>query len=219
MAEDARSRRWCPFQKRVCTKKSRLIDFPFGVCSVEYSGDIRTICPHRFLEQGLISGASKVFEEIALHYFGDFHNIVIFPEVRLPNVGNVDYIMVRHKVMKPEVDDFVSVEFQSDSTTSTGQLVQGMGDFVAGNDIQNESYRFGMNTYDSIKRAMTQLMNKGIVYENWGTKCYWIIQEYIFDNLVNRYGFKSEGFSQRGCFRIRTVQYLLKRGCVDAATQ
>ena len=52
-----------------------------------------------------------------------------------------------------------------------------------------------MNTYDSIKRAITQLMNKGIVYEAWDAKCYWVIQEYIYANLVNRYGFKSRGFS------------------------
>ena len=41
---------------------------------------------------------------------------------------------------------------------------------------RNNPYKFGMNTYDSIKQAITQLMNKGIVYESWDTKCYWVIQ-------------------------------------------
>ena len=201
MAEDARRRRVCPFLRRTCSKKSRLIDFPFGVCSAEYGGQIRSVCPHRFLEQGSLSNVSMVFEEVALNYFGDFNNIVIFSEVRLPSVGSIDFVLVRHKPMQPEVDDFVSVEFQSDSTTSTGQLVQGMRDFVDGHDIQSRSYRFGMNTYDSLKRTMTQLMNKGIVYESWGTKCYWVIQEYLYDNLVNRYGFKPEGFSDHDASR------------------
>jgi len=134
-------------------------------------------------------------EDIALHYFGDFDNTVIFSEVRLPKVGNIDHVLVRHKPMKPEVDDFVSVEFQSDSTTSTGELVQAIRDFSEGHDINVRSYRFGMNTYDSIKRAITRLMNKGVVYEAWDAKCYWVIQEYIYANLVNRYGFKSRGFS------------------------
>jgi hypothetical protein len=58
-----------------------------------------------------------------------------------------------------------------------------------------------MNTYDTIKRAITQLMNKGIVYETWDTKCYWVIQEYIYGNLVNRYGFKEDGFSPRHASR------------------
>jgi len=194
-AQDIRERHWCPFLDRRCDKKSRLIDFPFGVCSVEHSGDVYAICPHRFEEQGSVEGVSRVLENIALHYFGDFNNIVIFSEVRLPNVGSIDYVLVRHRPMKPEVEDFVSVEFQSDSTTSTGGLVQGIRDFFQGRDLQGQSYKFGMNTYDSIKRAMTQLMNKGIVYETWDTNCYWVIQEYIYANLVSRYGFKTDGFS------------------------
>ena len=130
-----------------------------------------------------------------MHYFGGTDNTVVFPEVKLPNVGNIDYVIIKHKPMQPVVDDFVSVEFQSDSTTSTGRLVEGIQDFFAGLDVSNQSYRFGMNTYDSIKRAITQLINKGIVYESWDSKCYWVIQEYIYTNLVNRYGFKTDGFS------------------------
>lgn len=194
-AQDVRKRHWCPFLDRRCDKKSRLIDFPFGVCSAEHSGGIHTICPHRFEEQGSIEGVSRVLEDIALHYFGDFNNIIVFSEAGLPNVGSIDYVLVRHKPMKPEVEDFVSVEFQSDSTTSTGGLVQGIRDFFHGRDLQAQSYKFGMNTYDSIKRAITQLMNKGVVYETWDTKCYWVIQEYIYANLVSRYGFKADGFS------------------------
>ena len=193
-AQDARGRRWCRFQNRVCDKKSRLIDFPFGVCSVQYGGDIRAVCPRRFDERGSVEGVSIPLENIALHYFGDLDNIIAFSEVRLPNVGNIDYVLVRHKPLKPEVDDFVSVEFQSDSTTSTGELVRGIRDFFDGRDLGDGAYRFGMNTYDSIKRAVTQLMNKGVVYESWNTKCYWGMQEYIYANLVARYGFKTDGF-------------------------
>jgi len=194
-AQDVRQRYWCPFLDRRCDKKSRLIDFPFGVCSVEHRGRVHAICPRRFEEQGSIESVARVLEDIALHYYGDFNNIVVFSEVRLPHVGSIDFVLVRHKPLKPEVEDFVSVEVQSDSTTSTGALVQGIRDFFAGRDVSTLSYRFGMNTYDSIKRAITQLMNKGIVYEAWGTKCYWVMQEYIYDNLVSRYGFKEKGFS------------------------
>lgn len=194
-AENSRRRHSCPFRGQVCDKKSRLLNMPFGVCSVEYGGGIRAICPHRFEEPNSASGVSRVLEDIARHYFGSVDNTVVFPEVKLRNVGNIDYVIVRHKPMQSEVDDFVAVEFQSDSTTDTGQLVRGMQDFLAGRDVTKESYRFGSNTYDSIKRAMTQLMNKGIVYESWNTKCYWVIQEYIYSNLISRYGFKAEGFS------------------------
>ena len=194
-AQKARERYWCPFLDRRCDKKSRLIEFPFGVCSAEHGGGIRAICPHRYEERGSVDGVSRVLEDIAIHSFSDFNNTVIFPEVRLPNVGVIDYIIVRHRPMRPEVEDFVSVEIQTDSTTSTRGLVHGITDFYQGSDLQEKSYQFGMNTYDSIKRAITQLMNKGVIYENWGTKCYWVIQEYIYANLVNRYGFKIDGFS------------------------
>ena len=97
--------------------------------------------------------------------------------------------------MKPEVEDFVSVEYQSDSTTSTGGLVQRIRDFFDVDDWQDRYYSFGMNTYDSIKRAITQMINKGVVYESWGAKCYWVMQEYIYENLTSRYGLESAGFS------------------------
>ena len=146
-AQDIREKHWCPFVNRPCDKKSRLIDYPFGVCSAEHNGEIHTICPRRFEEQGTIEGVSRVLEDVALHYFGDFNNTIAFPEVRLPNVGNIDYVLVRHKPMKPEVEDFVPVEFQSDSTTSTGALIQGILDFFQGRDLQEQTYKFGMNTY------------------------------------------------------------------------
>ncbi len=96
--------------------------------------------------------------------------------------------------MRAEVDDFVTVEFQSDSTSGTGALVQAMSDFMAGQDLASRSYRFGMNTYDTIKRSVTQLFNKGLVYEAWGVKSYWVMQEYIYDNLAARYGLKDAGY-------------------------
>ena len=195
VAQDVRRQHWCPFREERCDKKSRLIDFPFGVCSVEYDGGIRTICPHRFEERGSIGGVARVLEDIALHYFGTTDNIVVFPEVRLPNVGSIDYVIIKHKPMQSTVEEFVAVEFQSDSTTDTRGLVDGIRDFCEGHDLQSRSYKFGMNTYDSLKRAITQLMNKGIVYEAWSSKCYWVIQEYIYANLVTRYGFKENGFS------------------------
>ncbi len=190
-----RKKYWCPFVNARCNKRSGLIDYPFGVCAVELHNRINTTCPRRFEERGAIEGVPRVLEDIALHYFGNFNNVIPFPEVKLPNVGTIDYVLVRHKPMKAEVDDFVAVEFQADSTTGTGQIVQALRDFVAGQDIREQTYRFGMNTYDTIKRSMTQLLNKGIVYEAWGVKCYWVIQEYIYANLVNRYGFKKDGYS------------------------
>ncbi len=194
-AMDARQRHWCPFQDRVCTKRSRLLDIPFGVCSIQHNEAVYSVCPERFEERGSLEQTPRVLEDVALHFFGDLNNVIPFAEVRLPNVGSIDYVLVRHKPLRAQVDDFVTVEFQSDSTSGTGALVRGMRDFVEGNDIGSRSYRFGMNTYDTIKRSMTQLFNKGIIYEGWGVKCYWIVQEYIYENLAARYGLKMAGYT------------------------
>ena len=201
MAEQVRGEHECPFRNVRCDKKSRSLDVPFGVCSVHVSGEVRAICPRRFEEPGNLEGVPKVLEDIALHYFGNSDNVVVLREVRLPNVGNIDYVVVKHRPMSADIEDFVSVEFQSDSTTGTGALVNAFQEFEHGNDITRRQYQFGLNTYDSIKRAMTQLMNKGIVYEAWGTKCYWVIQEYIYTNLAGRYGIQTSEFRDQDSTR------------------
>ena len=89
-AQQDRQRYWCPFMSRVCSKTSRLLDFPFGVCSVQRHNGIRTTCPHRFEEPGVSGGAPRVIEDIARHYFGDLNNVISFTEVGLPNIGVID---------------------------------------------------------------------------------------------------------------------------------
>ena len=194
-AQESRKRHWCPFTDTYCSKQSRLLDFPFGVCSVQHGGDVCAICPKRFEERSALSGAPRVLEELAQQYFGDTSNIVAFPEVGLPNVGTIDYVLVQHAPMKPTITDFVMVEFQTDSTTGTGAIVRALRDFMKGRDLDQQGYRFGMNTYDTIKRFVTQLLNKGIVYEAWGVKCFWVIEEYIYANLVRRYGMRNDGYA------------------------
>lgn len=201
-----RQRHWCPFINKACNKESRLLDYPFGVCSVQHHGDIRATCPRRFEESGTIDGIPRVLEDIALHYFGDLTAVIPFAEVKLQNIGTIDYVLARYKPMTAKVDDFVAVEFQTDSTTGTGQIVQALRDFMAGQDVPKRGYQFGMNTYDTIKRSVTQLLNKGIVYEAWNIKCYWTIQEYIYANLVNRYGLKKEGYSSDHASRFALYQ-------------
>lgn len=209
-AQAVRNRHWCPFVNRVCNKKSRLIEYPFGVCSVETRRGIHTTCPRRFEERGTIEGVSRVLEDIALHYFGDFNNVISFAEVKLPKIGAIDYVLVRHKQMKAEVDDFIAVEFQADSTSSTGQIVQALRDFFAGDDVVQRKYSFNINTYDTIKRSITQMLNKGIVYESWNIKGYWVMQEYIYANLVGRYGLKQKGYSPEHASRFALYDFVPK---------
>jgi hypothetical protein len=91
---------------------------------------------------------SKVAQQTREQHWCPFVDKVCNKRSRL-----IDYVLVKHKPMQAEVQDFVTVEFQTDSTTGTGKLVQGLRDFVAGQDIQKRTYSFGMNTYDTIKRS------------------------------------------------------------------
>ncbi len=172
---------------------------------------ICAVCPQRFEELDPTTGSARVLGDIARHYFGSTDNVLAFPEVKLPNIGSIDYVLVRHKPLRAEVEDFVAIEFQTDSTTGTGAVVRGLEDFISGHDITTQTYHFGMNTYDTLKRSMTQLFNKGIVYEKWNTHCYWVIQEYIYANLVRRYGFKTEGYAADHASRFALYEFVVQQ--------
>ena len=180
-ARRARTRHWCPFADESCNKKSRLTDIPFGVCAAHYDQAEIVLCPRRFL-----SGMT-LFSDIAMHHFGTTNNIIVFPEVGLKTVGNFDFVMVKHKPLSMEIEDFVLIEFQTGQTTSTGELVRGFKDFGAGVDVSSENYQFGLNYYDIWKRTFTQILNKGLVVEAWGKKIYWVVQEPIYAYFARRY--------------------------------
>jgi Restriction endonuclease NotI len=119
----------CPFVDKPCYKQSRLIKYPFGVCSA-HTGDTEiALCPRRFLDR------HSVFADIAKHHFKTTSDILVFPEVRLPNIGSFDFVMLKHKPLSNEIEDFVAIEFQTGQTTGTGKLVQGLVDFMAGKSI------------------------------------------------------------------------------------
>jgi len=152
-----------------------------GVCSVNTNGKKPIICPHRFLEDQL------VFKNAALEAFGTLNNVLLFSEVKLSNVGSFDFVLVKHKPLSDKVDDFCVVEFQSDSTTGTGKLVEALKDHVAGKDVLAQHYGFGMNTYNTIKLSYIQMLIKGQVFEKWNKKVFWVMQDFVFDNMVNRF--------------------------------
>jgi hypothetical protein len=85
-AQSVRDRYECPFVGDQCIKKSRLVTYPMGVCSVSVGDAIVAICPRRLL-QGQI-----VFRDIALDYFGSTDNLLLFSEIGLRGVGTFDYV-------------------------------------------------------------------------------------------------------------------------------
>ncbi len=186
-AQDARTKHCCPFVNKVCYKQSRLIKYPFGVCSAHVNGNEIALCPRRFLDD------HTVFTDIAQHHFKTVHDILVFPEIRLEDAGSFDFVMVKHKPMSPEIDDFIAIEFQTGQTTGTGKLVQGLKDYVKGIDVSQKTYGFGLNLYDVWKRTFTQILTKGVIMESWGKKIFWVVQEPIYKNFETRYNLQNLG--------------------------
>ena len=206
-AKESRREHWCPFMESVCDRISHSIAYPLGVCTISHEGMLYAICPHRFAGKGSIEGVPLVLENIALHHFGELTDLVTFLDVKLPNYGTIDFVIARHKPCKAEIDDFVSVELRSFSPVSIAQLVRGIKEFMASVDISNQTYYNGINIERTIRMFLAQVFNKGIVYEAWGVKSYWVIQEYIYANLVKRYGLKREGYSAEHASRFALQEY------------
>ncbi len=114
---------------------------------------------------------SLILENIALHNFGNQTDLVSFEDVKIPPYGTIDFVLARHKRFIAEVDDFVPVEFWAISS-DTARVV---GDI-------------------SVRRFLYQVLAKGIVYETWEVKSYWIIQETVYAKLVERFGLKPNGY-------------------------
>jgi len=189
-----------------CDKKSTSLGTPFGVCSVQVGDSVIAVCPHRLLQD------YHVFRDIALKHFHTLNDILLFREVGLKGVGNFDYVMVRHKPLSTDIEDFAVVEFQGGGTTSTGKLVQAFKEFRRGVPVGEKNYGFGLNLYDIWKRAFTQVLNKGIVVEHWGHKIYWVTQEQIFQDLACRYRLGELGFHESDATVFALYDHALTQG-------
>jgi hypothetical protein len=186
-AEQARKSHLCPFSNDdMCSKQSRLLPYPMGICSVWWPNNSPiAICPKRLLQN------KTIFINAANYVFGSTDNVLLFSEVKLKRIGTFDFVLVKHKPISDEIEDFCVVEFQTDSTTGTGKLVKAIEDYMKGKDITSNSYAFGMNTYNTIKLSFIQMLNKGQVFEVWNKKIIWAVQKYVYNNMADRFGLQS----------------------------
>ncbi len=177
----------CPFISNKCNKKSRLLPYPMGICTVRLNDKNVIICPQRYRENDI------VFKDVTDTFFGSTDNTIVFSEVRVNGIGSFDFVIVKHEPLRTTIEDFVVVEFQSDSTTGTGKLVQNITDVIDGNEVQ-ERYKFGMNTYNTIKLSFIQMLMKGQAIEHWRKNIAWIMQDFIFSNMVRRFSLGDSNF-------------------------
>jgi len=204
-AENIRKNHMCPFNNNnKCSKPSRLLAYPMGICSTWWpNNNPIAICPKRLLQ------SKAIFINAAKHVFGDVNNVLLFKEVKLKRIGTFDFVLVKHKPISNEIEDFCVVEFQTDSTTGTGKLVRAIEDYIKGEDITKKSYAFGMNTYNTIKLGFVQMLNKGQVFEVWNKKIIWAMQRYVYNNMVNRFGLQGMKYNDKDAnlFFIYDIDY------------
>jgi hypothetical protein len=181
-----------PYTGKPNNKQTRLLQIPMGVESVYWKNIPVIIDPNRFLQEGII------FNDIALKFWTSTKNIVHLPEIKLKKIGSFDFILAKTKDSSLEIDDFIFLEIQSDSTTGTGGLVQNLDDLYskgAGN-LKN-SYPFGMNTYNTIKLSFVQMLLKGLVAEKWNKNIAWVMQDFVFINMLERFDLPINGFDPK----------------------
>lgn len=125
-AIDTRKNYLCPFNNNnICVKQSRLLAYPMGICSTWWPNNSPiAICPKRLLQD------KTIFTSVANYVFGNTNNILLFQEVKLRRIGTFDFVLVKHKQLSDEIEDFCVVEFQTDSTTGTGKLVNALKDYM-----------------------------------------------------------------------------------------
>jgi len=182
LAKIHRKQYLCPFIERKCTKQTRLLNYPLGICSAWHKGAPRIICPQRFYYDGY-----QLLKFISKDFLGD--NFSLVSEVKLDRFGNVDWVSF---VVSEKGDiDFIGIEIMADSTTQTGKLVEALQDFMESNRLK-DTYNYGMNTYNTIKLSFTQMLNKGQVFEHWGKYYIWIAQKELFQILMNKFGLKMD---------------------------
>lgn len=188
----------CPFLNQKCWKPSRQLGFPFGICSVYYGHQVIAVCPSRFRE------GEKILRDVADHYFGTRNNLLVFNEVntrvKVPSGRSVsysfDYVIVKHKELSTEIEDFVVVELQTVDTTSTRALVKAIQEFMGGDDIYERRYKFGLNLANVWKRCFVQILREGVILERWGHKIYWIAQEPAYQYLLDSHGLHGMTFDR-----------------------
>jgi hypothetical protein len=186
----AKKKYYCRFLNNKCDKQSRTISYPMGVCSVKNKDIKPIICPNRFLESNI------VFNDVCKEVFGSVNNVLLFSEIHLVGVGSFDFVLVKHKPISNKIEDFCIVEFQSDSTTGTGKLVEALKDYLEGSTSLKDKYNFGLNTYSTIKLSYIQMLIKGQLMEKWNKSIVWIMQKYVFENMTNRFNLSNMAYSK-----------------------
>lgn len=174
----------CPFLERKCLKNRKSEpEIAIGTCTVTHSDKDVAICPHRFLERGVIFTDCL---PLIRHEAGNELHIV--PEIGIPG-GMVDYFLVSARSRR--VRDFAGIEIQTLDTTGT--LWPERQRFVASKGIKVKSADatstkpFGMNWKMTAKTILVQLHHKVQTFESVNRHLVLAIQDVLLDYITGEF--------------------------------
>ncbi|RLI79760.1 hypothetical protein DRP07_09805 [Archaeoglobales archaeon] len=205
----------CPFDERIemCEKPNRG-ELRYGNCSARVGDYKRIICPRRFYERNY-----KVLNDVKNFIWGEERRARAYDELRLQirtssgdsfNYGTIDWILV----LEDEDFDFIGVEVQADSTTSTGKFKTGIEDLLSGQLKTN--YGFGLNTLASFKGFIPQFIFKGQLFDDWKKPYVAIMQDELWEIFVSKFRIRYRKIrdytTQTFLFFIYKLEYNSERG-------
>jgi hypothetical protein len=177
----------CPYRNTVCTKKSPKIDSSFPVCSVfrrrknEKISVPIVVCPKRLY-------AANIYNDVLAHCWLDEkpQNPIVVREIKMGNVGNVDMVIADLAEDGKTIKNFVSVELQAIDITGSYKPAYSA---IVSNTTLAERPIYNFNYKNVQKRFITQLIDKGFYHHHWGTKIIAVVQDIIYQNLIERIDF------------------------------
>ena len=170
----------CPFLGSRCTKRSASIDQPYPVCSIRRNVDGQArqicVCPKRFHAVDFLS------DVVAHCWPGDPPtNPLVAPEVQMKGFGSVDFVIADLE-QNGTVGEFLSVELQA--IDITGSVMPAYEALREGR-LADRRPTYGLNWGNVYKRYITQLIRKGYFHHHWGTKIVAVMQDVVYDYILN----------------------------------
>lgn len=115
-------------------------------------------------------------ERILFSQIPSGQRITWVPEVSLGELGSIDYVATLHQVGTRSVDDYVCVEFQAAGTTGTPY--EAVVEFKRDGRFSRDRYNYGINWANEFQKTMMQqAYKKGRVFEAWGKRIVFVVQD------------------------------------------
>ena len=179
----------CPFIQSRCPKRSTNLGIePYPVCSLwKNSKEVRSpirdlicVCPKRFYQ---VDWLKAVVENC--WPFEPPQNPVVATEVKMKGFGNVDFV-IADQATDGSIGNFLSVELQAIDITGS---VYPAYEALRSGMVLPKRPTYGFNWDNVYKRYITQLIRKGYFHHHWGTKIVAVIQEQVYQTVIEKADF------------------------------